>query len=142
MRNPAEPASRAATLGRRLPLLLVALAAAVQGCVVAAAGAGAGGAVYVTTRGAEALVSGSVEDVQQAAEATFGAMEITVTGTETERGGDERELRGQKGDLDVTVDFERESSSTTKVEVTARRSVAEWDKDYAKRVLQEIVRRS
>jgi hypothetical protein len=40
------------------------------------------------------------------------------------------------------VHFERESPSTTKVEVTARENVAEWDRDYAKRVLERIVEAS
>ena len=121
------------------PLLAAAL---LTGCFVAAAGAGAGGAIYLTTRGAESLVDANIEEVAEAVEETFDDMGIRSTGTTTERGGDEREIRGEKGDLDITVDFERQSPTTTKVEVTARKNVAEWDKDFAKRVLEQIVRRS
>ncbi|MFN2432067.1 MAG: DUF3568 family protein [Gemmatimonadota bacterium] len=127
---------------RSLTLAALLVAALLPGCFLAAAGAGAGGAIYVTSRGAESLVDASVNDVADAIEQTFAAEGIEVTKTETERGGDEREIQGQKGDLDVTVRFEREAPGTTKVEVTARENLAEWDKDYAKRVLQRIVERS
>ncbi len=118
------------------------LCAALTGCFLAAAGAGAGGAVYLTSRGAESLVDASVEDVASAVEETYSNLGITLTGTTTEGGGDQREMRGKKGDLDVTVKFDRQSPTTTKVEVTARENVAEWDKDYAKRVLENIVERT
>jgi len=36
--------------------------------------------------------------------------------------------------------MERESETTTKTEVTARKNVAEWDKDYANHLLDRIVR--
>jgi hypothetical protein len=48
-------------------------------------------------------------------------------------------LKGKKGDLDVNIDINRETDKTTKVEVTARKNLAEWDKDYAKDVLNRIV---
>ncbi|MBA3892760.1 MAG: hypothetical protein H0X69_03550 [Gemmatimonadales bacterium] len=51
----------------------------------------------------------------------------------------ERAPGRKKGDLDVTIDVQRESPSTAKVEVTARKNLAEWDKDYAKEVLNRIV---
>ena len=38
--------------------------------------------------------------------------------------------------------MQRSDSSTTKVEVTARKNLAEWDKDYAKEVLTRIVKES
>ena len=47
-----------------------------------------------------------------------------------------------KGDLDVTISMERQSPSMTKVEVSARENLAEWDKDYAQRVLNKIVAKS
>jgi Protein of unknown function (DUF3568) len=129
---------RATTAGVAFAAALVLL----SGCVLAAAGAGAGGAIYLTTRGAESLVNAGVEDVAGAVDETFQELDIQRTGASTEDGGDERQVRGSKGDLEVTVDFRRESPTTTKVEVTAREDVAEWDKDYAKRVLAQIVKRS
>jgi hypothetical protein len=35
--------------------------------------------------------------------------------------------------------MEQKSEKSTRVEVTARKNLAEWDKDYAQQVLQRIV---
>jgi hypothetical protein len=118
----------------------VALAGPVAGCVAAAA-AGAAGAVYATTRGAEALVNGSVDDVTTRARAVMKDMGIAPEGEETHTAGDKHELKGKQGDLDVTIDMERSDSATTKVEVYARKNLAEWDKDYARSVLERIVKK-
>jgi hypothetical protein len=129
--------------GSVLPFTIVlACVALVSGCLVAAAGAGAGGAIYVTSRGAESLVDASVSRVASAVEATFNEMGIKETKRATEDGGDKQQIQGKKGDLEVNVEIRRESPKTTRVEVTARENVAEWDKDYARRVLQKIVERS
>jgi hypothetical protein len=118
-----------------VPLAAVLLS---TGCLAAAA-AGAAGGVYLTTRGAEAVVEGSVDDVAGRAEAVMTEMEIVKEGESTEDQGDKQVLKGKKGDLDITIDINRESPTTTKVEVTARENLAEWDKDYAKDVLNRIV---
>ena len=122
--------------------LSLALAAALlsTGCLAAAA-AGAAGGVYLTTRGAESVVEGSVDQVASRAEAVMGEMGIVKEGESTEDQGDKQVLKGKRGDLDVTIDINRESATTTKVEVTARENLAEWDKDYAKEVLNRIVER-
>jgi hypothetical protein len=116
----------------------VALAGPVAGCVAAAA-AGAAGAIYATSRGSEALVQGSVEDVTARARAVMTDMAIVPEGEQTHTAGDKHELKGKHGDLDVTIAMERSDSATTKVEVYARKNLAEWDKDFAKQVLQKIV---
>ena len=116
-------------------LAVAALAAGAAACVAAAA-AGAGGALYVTSRGAESLVQGQPSEVVTAA---FSEFQIQQTGNSTENGGDKQEFKGTKGDLEVTVTLERKSPTTTNVEVTARKNLAEWDKDFAKQVLQKIV---
>lgn len=120
--------------------LSLALAAALlsTGCLAAAA-AGAAGGVYLTSRGAESVIEGSVEDVAARAEAVMDEMGIVKEGESTEDQGDKHVLKGKQGDLDVNIDINRESPTTTKVEVTARKNLAEWDKDYAKQVLNRIV---
>ena len=119
--------------------LLVVLALPVSACLAAAA-AGAAGGVYFTTRGAESLVEGPIDQVTARAEAVMAEMQIAKEGESSERGGDQRELKGKKGDLDVTIQLRRESPTTTKVEVTARENLAEWDKEYAQQVLERIVK--
>ena len=119
--------------------VVAALSGPVAGCVAAAA-AGAAGGVYATTRGVEALVSGSVDQVAARAQTVMKEMSIAPSGEKTETAGDKHELKGKQGDLDITIQMERSDSSTTKVEVTARKNLAEWDKDYAKEVLTRIVK--
>jgi hypothetical protein len=121
-----------------LALALISTAA-VSGCVAAAAAAGAGTGIYLTTRGAESVIEGSTSDVASRARSVLNEEGITITETKSENGGDKQEFKGTKGDLDVTVTLQRQGPSTTKVEVTARENLAEWDKDYAQRVLNKIV---
>lgn len=108
------------------------------GCVAAAA-AGAAGGVYATTRGVESLVSAPVDHVATTSETVMKDMGITQTGSSTDKGGAKRELKGKQGDLDITIQMEAQDTTTTKVEVYARKNLAEWDKDYAKDVVNRIV---
>jgi hypothetical protein len=131
-------------MARRFPipgklLLLAALTLPASACLAAAA-AGAAGGIYLTTRGAESLVEGSVDQVAARAEAVMAEMQIVKNAESSERGGDKRELKGKKGDLDVVITMQRETPTTTKVEVTARENLAEWDKKYAEDVLGRIVK--
>jgi len=120
-----------------IPVFLLALSS--SACVAAAAGAGAAGAVYLTSRGAESIVEGPVDKVAGRAKAVMNEMQIVADAESTKEGGDKQELKGKKGDLDVTIKLERQGDTSTKVEVTAQKNLAEWDKDYAKEILQRIV---
>ena len=120
--------------------LSLALAAAVlsTGCLAAAAGGAAAG-VYLTSRGAEAVIEGSVVDVARRAESVMGEMAIAKEGESTEDQGAKHVLKGKKGDLDVNIEINRETDKTAKVEVTARENLAEWDKEYAQQLLTRII---
>jgi hypothetical protein len=123
--------------------MLLLGAAALPGCLAAAAaGAGAATGVYLTSRGAESLVKASPSRVAANTQATFAELGITQTGSKTENGGDKQEFTGTKGDLDITVQIERKDPTTSRIEVAARKNVAEWDKDYAREVLSKIVAKS
>ena len=122
--------------------LALALVLPMAGCVAAAAAAGAGAGIYLTTRGAESLVDNSIDQVAQRAQAVMNEEGIVPDASSTESGGDKRELKGKKGDLDVTIEMERKSPTTTRVEVTARKNLAEWDKEYAQQLLSRIVQKS
>jgi len=119
--------------------LALALMLPATGCVAAAAAAGAGAGIYLTSRGAESLVESSVNQVATRAQAVMSAEGIVPDASNSESGGDKREFKGKKGDLDVTIQLERESDSTTRVEVTARKNLAEWDKEYAQQLLSRII---
>jgi hypothetical protein len=114
------------------------LATSATGCVAAAA-AGAAGAIYATTRGVESLVARPIDAVAVRAEAVMKEMGIVQDASSTQKSGAKRELKGKHGDLDVTIDLQQQDSATTKVEVYARKNLAEWDKDYAHQVLEKII---
>ena len=124
-------------MGRNL-LFLFALLLPSTGCLAAAA-AGAAGGVYATTRGAQSVVEGSVDQIAGRAETVMSEMGIVKQGESTDNQGDKRVLKGTKDQLDVTININRESATTAKVDVTARKNLAEWDKDYAKEVVSRIV---
>jgi hypothetical protein len=119
--------------------LALALILPVTGCVAAAAAAGAGAGIYLTSRGAESIVESSVDQVAARARAVMAEEGIVPDESSMEKGGDKREFKGKKGDLDVTIEIERKSSTTTRVEVAARENLAEWDKEYAQQLLSRIV---
>jgi hypothetical protein len=120
--------------------LLLASMGGLPGCVAAAAAAGAGTGIYLTTRGAESTVNGSVSEVATRARAVFKTEGVTLDATSMESGGDTREIKGKKGDLDIAVSMERETPTMTKTAVTARKNLAEWDKDYAQRIMDKIIK--
>lgn len=123
-------------------LVGVAFAGALPGCVAAAAAAaGAGTGIYLTTRGAESVVDGSIDDVEKRARAVFAAEGIPVTGSQVESSGARREIKGTKGDLEISVSMQEQGAQTTKTEVSARKNVAVWDKEYAQRLLDMIVKK-
>jgi len=132
--------SAKATRITRWALTLV-ISVSSAGCVAAAA-AGAAGAVYGTTRGVESLVNGSTETVAARAQAVMTEMGIIQEGSSTDDGGAKREFKGKQGDLDVSIKLQEQDATTTKVEVFARKNLAEWDKDYAREILERIVKRS
>ena len=108
-------------------------------CLAAAAAAGAGGAVYVTTRGAEAVVEGQPGTLEPRIRSVLDEFKVAVSGSSTDKGGDELSWKGMAGDVEVSVTAQRQSPTTTKLEVTARRNVADWDKEMAERILERIV---
>jgi hypothetical protein len=118
---------------------LASVGVGAAGCAAAAA-AGAAGAIYATTRGVESLVASPIDRVVADAESVMKDMGIVQDATSSENAGAKRELKGKHGDLDVTVQLEQQDSATTKVEVSARKNLAEWDKDYARQVLERIVK--
>lgn len=122
-------------------VIVLGLSTAFGGCAAAAVGAAAGaaGAIAYTERGAGSQVNVTVAEATAAAEATFEDMGIAVTGRETEEG--EVEIRGERGGMDVNVHIEREDAGMTQIDVTAREGALDYDRDYARSVLTQILDR-
>jgi hypothetical protein len=126
---------------RRLALSLVLATSplALGGCFLVAAGAGAAGAVAYTNRGATSVIAGTVDQVFDRAAVAFQQAAITETGRSTEDSGRLRKIIGTKGEYEVTAELNRSTDSTTKVEITARKSAVEYDKEMAKDILNRIL---
>ena len=117
------------------------LAALLGGCLVAAAGAGAGGGIYFTERGVESVVPASVDRAAAGTKQAFAALKIRETKTESQQadnGGEKREIDGTAGDRDVSVSI-TSNGHNTRVQVVAKTSAVTWDKDFARAVLDKIV---
>ncbi|MDH3298587.1 MAG: hypothetical protein OEM23_00720 [Gemmatimonadota bacterium] len=117
--------------------MMLATTAGLSGCLFAAA-AGAGGAIALTGHTAEAIVARPVSDMADAAERVLGEEQVAITASRTEDSGATRVFEGRKGDLDVTVTIEGNENGT-RLRVSAQRSVASWDDDYAKELLAKII---
>ncbi|MFQ5889672.1 MAG: DUF3568 family protein [Gemmatimonadota bacterium] len=120
---------------RTLALALLPITVAVSSCLVAA-GAAAGSGIYFTTRGVESIMQGSVDQVTGTVTQAFERLGVRHKGR---RDGDSgREIYGLSGGHDVTVELRRETAHATRVEVRVRKSAVAWDKEMAKRILEEI----
>lgn len=122
--------------------LVLAVAAAASACAAAAAGAGAAAAIAYNERGVSSKVAGSPAQVFARSQAVFREMGITETGHDMGDDGREHELKGRQGDLEITVDIERDSDTLSSVQVFAQESAIQWDREYARRVLEAIIARS
>ena len=111
------------------------------GCVVAAAGAGAGGGIYLTQRGVESVVPVPVGRAATAAGQAFEQLKIKQTKSQVEQGddGERREIEGTADAREVSVTLKMEGKNATRVQVVVKRSAVTWDKDFARSVLDQIV---
>jgi hypothetical protein len=110
-------------------------------CLLAAAGAGAGGAIYFTERGAESIVPVSVERAASATRKAFDELTVrqTSSATEQRQDGEQREIDGAAGARDVSVTLKAQGKNSTRVQVVAKTSAVTWDKDFARTILDKIV---
>jgi len=124
-------------------ILSLAGAFVVSGCVAVAAGAGAGGAIYLSDRGVESVVKADVSHTEAAARKAFQDLGISENKVKTEQdaGIEKRQLEGSTSDREVTVTIRSEGNGAH-VEVIAKKSSVTWDKDFAKRVMEKIVAQS
>jgi hypothetical protein len=126
-----------------LALLLSGSALTGTGCALFAAGAGAGAGIYLTNQGAESTIPITMEKAIAYTRQTFDSMGIEQTELKSEDSGNKATLEGKprNRDLDVTVDLERRGDNVH-AEVTSKDNLVQYDKDYSRQVLQQIVDRS
>ncbi len=127
---------------RLLPTtFLASFALSSSACVVAAAGVGAGGAVYVTERDVESQVALPVDAATDAVRQAFRDLGIVEGRYATEQDGsrEERTLTGTTEDREVRVKVRSEGSGS-RVSVTVRRDEVGWDKKLARDIVDRVVR--
>jgi hypothetical protein len=120
-------------------VLVLALATLPAGCLLAAAGAGAAGAIAYNDRGAESLVNGSVAEVAADARAVLTDMGIVLDAGDT--GGNDVTVSGARGEMRVRVEIERQTATTSEVMVTAREGTLDYDREMARTILSRIMAR-
>jgi hypothetical protein len=121
-------------------VLGLVLVAGTFGCRTAAAGAaGAAAAVMLNDQGAEALVQGSIGDVDRRTRAVLRDMGLQMTEADSEDNATEREYEARSGERVVHVKLEARGSST-EVNVSSREGRLDYDKDHARTIISRIQR--
>jgi hypothetical protein len=124
--------------GLRVATMAFALAGATGGCLAAAVGAGAAAGIYLTDQGAQGIVQGSLATVDANTQAVLSQMGITVEERTARENG--FHYRGTSGDLSINVELVGQGA-TTEVRASAQRSPVEWDRSYARTIVQAIATR-
>ncbi|MET0399656.1 MAG: hypothetical protein ABW277_22900 [Longimicrobiaceae bacterium] len=94
-----------------------------------------------TDQGAEAVVQGSISDVDRRTRAVLGDMGMTITGADYDDNAMEREYEARSGDRVVHVELESRSPTTTQVDVSYRVGQANYEKEQARDIIRRIQQR-
>jgi hypothetical protein len=101
-----------------------------------------GGYSLTASGGVGSTIDKPIDQVAASVKATFDAQGIEVTETSNKTEGDKRDIKGKKGDLDVHVELSYNGANSTKADVTVRKNVVTYDKDYAHQLMDLIVKGS
>ena len=118
---------------------LVATLGGLAGCAAAAAGAGAAAGIYLTDQGATGVVDGSLSTVEARTRAVLADMGVQVESRQVE--DQDVEFTGTGNGMDVHVKLSDAGNGTTRVDASARKNMVEWDKSYARTIVERIVAR-
>lgn len=131
--------------------LILAVAPATVACATArgveqdarSAANTAGNAVQAvfTDQGAEAVVQGSIADVERRTRAVLQQMGLAIADVEYDDGATEREFVGRSGDRTAHVKLEARSPSTTEVNASYRVGTADYDREEARNIIARIQQR-
>lgn len=113
--------------------------ASAGGCVAAAAaGAGAGAGIYLTSQGASGMVNTSAAAAAARVPGVLQELGVTVTGHSVQNSGAEHEWTGTRGEEEIHVQVKAQSNGTSEVSASAKKNMAEWDKDFARTIVSRI----
>jgi len=121
---------------------LAAVVLPAGGCVTTTSGSGDTTPVSFTTEGTEAVVPRPIKTVATHTQEVLAKNGIKIDESKTGKGGDVQEYKGTANGLDVTVFLQRQAPEVTKVEVTAKKNLVEFNKDFAKKINEQIIAKS
>ena len=125
-----------------LPAALAAIAVATVGPGCVTSSSSSGGYSLSSEGGVGATIDKPIDQVAASVQAALTSQGVEITETKNQTEGDKRTIKGKKGDLMVTVELSYNGASSTKAEVTARKHVVTYDKDFARLLMDEIVKGS
>jgi hypothetical protein len=124
-------------------LALVALTAAAAGCRGVPAEDGAPTGVYFRDQIAESVVRGDLPVVAAHAREVLAEMGVTVESREADPHDIDLEIRGAGPDGQaVRVKLREDADENTRIRASVRKSAVEWDRQYARIIVERIVQRS
>lgn len=128
-------------------ILLAILLAAVTafsglGAACVTTGSSGGGYALTSSGGVSSTIDKPIDRVAASVQAAFTAEGIELTETSNKTEGDRRDIKGKKGDMTVHVELAYNGAGSTKAEVTVRKDVVTFDKDYAHHLMDLIVKGS
>ena len=133
-------------MGKRHWTRMILLAAATLfsglGAACVTTGSSGGGYALTSSGGVGMTIDKPIDRVAASVQSTFTDQAIEVTETSNKTEGDKRDIKGKKGDLDVHVELSYNGAGSTKAEVTVRKNVVTYDKDYAHTLMDLIIKGS
>lgn len=93
-----------------------------------------------TDQGAEAVIQGSISDVDRRARAVLREMGMTLTAAEYDDNAREREYHATSGDRTAHVELEWRTATTTEVDVSYRIGATNYEKGQARDIITRIQR--
>lgn len=91
-----------------------------------------------TDQGAEAVIAGSISQVDRRTRMVLRNMGFTVTEADYDDNAREREYEAKMGDRTVRIELEWRSATTTEVDVSYRIGATNYEKGQARDILNRI----
>lgn len=122
---------------------LVALSMGAAGCGAIAPEAGPAAGIYFSGQRAESVVQDDLPVVAARTHAALADLGVTLVSGDAEPRDLDLEIRGSGPEgRAVHVELEEDADGNTRVRAWVRKNSLEWDRQYARTVVEHIVQRS
>lgn len=91
-----------------------------------------------TDQGAEAVIGGSIRDVERRTMTVLRGMGMTIADVDYEDNATEREYHAVMGDRKVHVKLETQSATATKIQASYRQGTLDYDKNQARTIISRV----